>query len=41
MESGNLFHVIDLFHQHDIPFVVIGGHAVAYHGYVRATEDSG
>lgn len=22
-----------------VPFVVIGGHAVSYHGYVRATED--
>lgn len=24
----------------DIPYAVIGGHAVSYHGYVRATEDS-
>ncbi len=22
-----------------VPFVVIGGHAVSYHGYIRATED--
>ena len=22
-----------------VPFVIIGGHAVNYHGYVRTTED--
>ena len=27
-------------HRHDIPFVVIGGHAVTVHGYPRATEDT-
>lgn len=25
--------------EHGVPFVVIGGHAVSFHGYVRATED--
>jgi len=24
----------------DVPFVIIGGHAVAFHGYVRTTEDA-
>jgi hypothetical protein len=24
-----------------VPFVIIGGHAVNFHGYVRATEDAG
>lgn len=39
MESGNLFQLIDLFRRHNVPIVVIGGHAVVFHGYVRATED--
>ncbi|MBN2714943.1 MAG: hypothetical protein JXX14_03750 [Deltaproteobacteria bacterium] len=26
-------------HSYQIPFVVIGGHAVNFHGYIRATED--
>ena len=25
--------------RHGVPFVVIGGHAVNFHGYVRTTED--
>ena len=25
---------------HNVPFVIVGGHAVAHHGYVRATEDT-
>jgi hypothetical protein len=40
MESGVPFHLIDVLSKHDVPFVIIGGHAVAYHGYVRATEDT-
>jgi hypothetical protein len=40
MESGAPFRVIDVLIKHDVPFVIIGGHAVAYHGYVRATEDT-
>ncbi len=39
MESGNPFRLIDLLRKHEVPFVVIGGHAVTYHGYARATED--
>jgi hypothetical protein len=40
MESGAPFRLIDVLIKHDVPFVIIGGHAVAYHGYVRATEDT-
>jgi hypothetical protein len=40
MESGDPFRLIDALTRHDVPFVVIGGHAVTYHGYVRATEDT-
>jgi hypothetical protein len=40
MESGAPFHLIDVLAKHEVPFVIIGGHAVAYHGYVRATEDT-
>lgn len=40
MESGAPFLLIDVLIKHDVPFVIIGGHAVAYHGYVRATEDT-
>lgn len=35
-KSANVFDVLT---RHGVPFVVIGGHAVNYHGYVRATED--
>jgi hypothetical protein len=40
MESGDPFLLIDTLIRHDVPFVIIGGHAVTYHGYVRATEDT-
>ena len=40
MESGDPFRLIDVLSSHDVPFVIIGGHAVTYHGYVRATEDT-
>lgn len=26
--------------RHEVPFVVIGGYAVNFHGYVRTTEDA-
>lgn len=39
MESGSPFPLIDVLLKHDVPIVIIGGHAVTYHGYVRATED--
>lgn len=37
MESGAPFRLIDALIKHDVPFVIVGGHAVTYHGYVRAT----
>ncbi len=40
MESGDPFHLLDVLSSHDVPFVVIGGHAVTFHGFVRATEDT-
>jgi hypothetical protein len=39
MDSGNPFQLIDILHFHNVPLVIIGGHAVTFHGYVRATED--
>ena len=40
MESGAPFRLIDVLIEHEVPFVIIGGYAVAYHGYVRTTEDT-
>jgi len=40
MESGDPLHLIDVLGRHDVPFVIIGGHTVAHHGFVRATEDT-
>lgn len=40
MESGDPFHLLDVLSRHDVPFVIIGGHAVTFHGFVRATEDT-
>lgn len=40
MESGAPFRLLDVLNSHDVPFVIIGGHAVTYHGFVRATEDT-
>lgn len=31
---------LDVSRRHGVPFVVIGGHAVDYHGHLRATEDT-
>lgn len=39
MEHGTPFQLIDVLLKHNVPVVIIGGHAVTYHGYVRATED--
>ncbi|NIL97290.1 MAG: hypothetical protein GTO53_06790 [Planctomycetales bacterium] len=40
MDSGDPFPLIDVLCHHDVPFVVMGGHAVTFHGYLRATEDT-
>ena len=34
------FDVFERLKRHGIPFVIVGGHAVNYHGYIRATEDA-
>ena len=33
------FEFYPLLAKHKVPFVIIGGHAVQFHGYVRNTED--
>jgi hypothetical protein len=40
MEFGDPLQLIDTLISHDVPLVIIGGHAVTFHGHVRATEDS-
>jgi hypothetical protein len=40
MAFGSPFPLIDVLRQHDVPFVIIGGLAVNFHGYIRATEDT-
>lgn len=40
MECGNPFRLLDVLSRHSVPYVIIGGHAVTYHGFVRATEDT-
>lgn len=32
--------LFDVLTRHGVPFVVIGGHAVCAHGYLRSTEDT-
>lgn len=34
------FRLFEVLTRHGVPFLVIGGHAVSFHGYVRATEDT-
>lgn len=33
------FAILDVLKRHGVPFVIVGGHAVNFHGYGRATED--
>ena len=39
MTEFDLRAMLESLHRHDVQFVVIGGVAVAAHGYVRGTED--
>lgn len=39
MTSGDPFALLDVLYSHSVPCLIIGGHAVAYHGHMRATED--
>jgi hypothetical protein len=32
--------ILDALRRHGVPFVIVGGHAVNFHGYGRATEDT-
>lgn len=34
------FRLIEVLRRHGVPFVVVGGHAVNYHGHARQTEDT-
>jgi hypothetical protein len=40
MVSGDPYRLLDVLSSRDVPFVIIGGHAVTFHGFVRATEDT-
>jgi hypothetical protein len=39
MAPGNPLLVLEHLCKHSVPLVVIGGYAVTFHGYLRATED--
>jgi hypothetical protein len=39
MDSGSQFPLIDVLVKHHVPYVIVGGHAVVFHGFVRSTED--
>jgi hypothetical protein len=39
MEAETPFQIVDRLVARDVDCVIIGGHAVNYHGYIRATED--
>jgi hypothetical protein len=34
------FRAFEVLSRHGVPFVIIGGHAVSYHGYPRMTDDA-
>jgi hypothetical protein len=36
--DADLSELLGLFRSHRVEFVVVGGHAVAYHGYPRFTD---
>jgi len=31
--------LLELFNAHEVEYVIVGGHAVAHHGLIRATQD--
>ena len=37
--SRDALDIFRVLQAHRVPFVIIGGHAVAFHGYLRNTED--
>lgn len=34
------FTIFEILQKHSVPFVIVGGHAVNFHGFIRATEDT-
>jgi len=38
MGNTDPFRLLDVLCCHNVPFVIIGGHAVAYHGFLRANS---
>ena len=40
LSSDDPLNVFQLLARAGVPFVIIGGHAVVFHGYVRTTEDA-
>ena len=40
IDSTHPLRVFELLARAQVPFVIIGGHAVNFHGYVRTTEDA-
>jgi hypothetical protein len=38
--TGPDFVIFDVLRKHAVPFVIVGGHAVNFHGFIRATEDT-
>ena len=40
LSSDDPLSVFQLLAHAGVPFVIIGGHAVVFHGYVRTTEDA-
>lgn len=39
-DPANPLQLFELMARAGVPFVIIGGHAVSFHGYVRTTEDA-
>lgn len=37
--SKDMKDLLGLFREHDVQYVLVGGHAVNYYGYVRTTQD--
>lgn len=39
MLNKTLFSIVNILNEYSIPYMVIGGYAVLYHGHARFTED--
>ena len=38
--AADEIHIFDAFKRHGVPFLIVGGHAVNFHGHLRQTEDT-